>query len=167
VGDHDTVEDGGVKRIDHLNDPDAPAANRLVPGASAVVIDRAGRILLHRRDDNELWSIPGGGMEVGERIADTVVREVREETGLEVEPEAIVGIYSNPYHVVEYTDGEVRQQFSVCFACRLVGGELATSDESLDVGFFTPAEIEAMPMHESIRLRIRHYLEHRPQPVIG
>ena len=156
-----------MKRIDHLYDPDAPAANRLVPGASAVVLDEAGRILLHRRDDNELWSIPGGGMEVGERIADTVVREVREETGLEVEPEAIVGIYSNPHHVVEYGDGEVRQQFSVCFACRLVGGELATSDESLEVGFFTPAEIEAMPVHESIRLRIHHYLEHRPQPVIA
>jgi ADP-ribose pyrophosphatase YjhB (NUDIX family) len=167
VGDHDTVEDGGVKRIDHLNDPDAPAANRVVPGASAVVLDGAGRILLHRRDDNELWSIPGGGMEVGERIADTVVREVREETSLEVGPEAIVGIYSNPKHVVEYGDGEIRQQFSVCFACRLVGGELATSDESLEVGFFTPAEIEAMPVHESIRLRIRHFLEHRPQPVIG
>jgi ADP-ribose pyrophosphatase YjhB (NUDIX family) len=167
VGNHDTVEDGGVKRIDHLDDPDAPAANRVVPGASAVVLDGAGRILLHRRDDNELWSIPGGGMEVGERIADTVVREVREETGLEVEPEAIVGIYSNPQHVVEYGDGEVRQQFSVCFACRLVGGELATADESLEVGFFTPAEIETMPMHESIRLRVRHYLEHRPQPVIA
>jgi len=156
-----------VKRIDHLNDPDAPAANRIVPGASAVVLDEAGRILLHRRDDNELWSIPGGGMEVGERISDTVVREVREETGLEVEPEAIVGIYSNPQHVVEYGDGEIRQQFSVCFACRLVSGELATNDESLEVGFFTPAEIETMPMHESIRLRVRHYLEHRPQPVIG
>jgi ADP-ribose pyrophosphatase YjhB (NUDIX family) len=167
VVDHDTVEDGGVKRIDHLNDPDAPAANRVVPGASAVVLDEAGRILLHRRDDNELWSIPGGGMEVGERIADTVVREVREETGLEVEPEAIVGIYSNPQHVVEYSDGEVRQQFSVCFACRLVGGVLAISDESLEVGFFTPAEIEVIPVHESIRLRIRHDLEHRPQPVIA
>jgi hypothetical protein len=55
----------------------------------------------------------------------------------------------------------------VCFACRVVGGELATSDESLEVGFFTPAEIETMPMHESTRLRIRHYLEHRPQPVIA
>jgi hypothetical protein len=55
----------------------------------------------------------------------------------------------------------------VCFACRLLGGELTTSTESLEVGFFSPAEVEAMPMHESIRLRIRHYLEHRPQPVIA
>jgi ADP-ribose pyrophosphatase YjhB (NUDIX family) len=167
VGDHHTTEGGSVRRVEHLNDPHAPAANRLVPAASAVVVDQAGRILLHRRDDNELWSIPGGGMEVGERIADTVVREVKEETGLQVQAETLVGIYSNPQHVVEYGDGEVRQQFSVCFACRVVGGELATSEESLEVGFFTPAEIETMPMHESIRLRIRHYLEHRPQPVIA
>jgi ADP-ribose pyrophosphatase YjhB (NUDIX family) len=167
VGNHDPVEGSSVSRVEHFNDPDAPVANRLVPAASAIVVDHAGRILLHRRTDNELWSIPGGGMEVGERIADTVVREVREETGLEVEPEALIGIYSNPQHVVEYGDGEVRQQFSVCFACRLVGGEPATSNESLEVGFFTPAEIEAMPVHDSIRLRIHHYLEHRPQPVIA
>jgi ADP-ribose pyrophosphatase YjhB (NUDIX family) len=156
-----------VKRVEHFNDPNAPAANSLIPAASAIVIDQDGRILLHHRDDNELWSIPGGAMEVGERIADTVVREVEEETGLEVKPERVVGIYSNPQHVVEYADGEVRQQFSVCFACRVVGGDLAVSDESLEVGFFTPEQIEGMPMHESIGLRIRHYFEHRPQPVIA
>jgi ADP-ribose pyrophosphatase YjhB (NUDIX family) len=156
-----------VTRVDHFNDPDAPPANSLVPAASAVVVDQAGRILLHRRNDNDLWSIPGGAMEVGERIADTAVREVKEETGLDVQPEALVGIYTDPRHVVEYGDGEVRQQFSVCFACRVVGGDLAVSDESLEVGFFSPAEIEPMPMHESIRLRIRHYLQHRSQPVIA
>jgi ADP-ribose pyrophosphatase YjhB (NUDIX family) len=156
-----------VRRIEHFNDPEAPAANSLVPAASAIVVDDAGRILLHRRTDNTLWSIPGGAMEVGESIAETVVREVKEETGLDVEPERVVGIYSNPRHVVEYADGEVRQQFSICFACRLVGGQVALSDESSEVGFFTPAGIEAMPVHESIRLRIRHYLDRRPEPVIA
>jgi ADP-ribose pyrophosphatase YjhB (NUDIX family) len=156
-----------VRRIEHFNDPAGPPANSLVPAASAIVVDHAGRILLHRRTDNALWSIPGGAMEIGEAIADTAVREVKEETGLEVEPERVVGIYSNPRHVIEYADGEVRQQFSICFACRLVGGQVAVSDESSEVGFFTPAEIEAMPMHESIRLRIRHYLEHRSEPVIA
>jgi ADP-ribose pyrophosphatase YjhB (NUDIX family) len=156
-----------VSRIEHFNDPAAPAANRLVPAASAIVVDDAGRILLHRRTDNALWSIPGGAMEVGESIAETVVREVKEETGLDVAPERLVGIYSNPRHVIEYADGEVRQQFSVCFACRLVGGHPALSDESSEVGFFTPAQIQAMPVHESIHLRIRHYLEHRPEPVIA
>jgi ADP-ribose pyrophosphatase YjhB (NUDIX family) len=156
-----------VTRIEHFNDPDAPHANNLVPAASAVVVDQEGRILLHRRDDNQLWTIPGGAMEVGESIGQTVVREVKEETGLDVEPESIVGVYTNPRHVVEYGDGEVRQQFSICFACKAVGGQLATSDESPEVGFFSPAEIESMPIHDSIRLRIRHYLEHRPTAVIA
>ena len=106
-------------------------------------------------------------MEVGESIGQTVVREVREETGLEVEPYSIVGIYSNPRHVVEYGNGEVRQQFSICFACKAVGGQLTTSDESLEVGFFSPGEIDSMPMHESIRLRVRHFLERRTTPVIA
>jgi len=157
-----------VTRIDHYNDPNAPRANSIVPAASAIVTDDQGRILLQRRADNQLWSIPGGRMEVGETIAQTAVREVEEETGLQVEPERLVGTYSNPNHVVEYGDGEIRQQFSICFACHPVGGQLASStDESLEVGFFTPAEIEDLPMHPSIRLRIAHYLEHHDHPVIG
>jgi ADP-ribose pyrophosphatase YjhB (NUDIX family) len=167
MGHLDRMGAAGMTRIDHYNDPDAPKANSLVPAASAVVVDEAGAILLHRREDTKLWSLPGGAREVGESIGETVAREVKEETGLDVEPESIVGVYSNPRHVVEYGDGEVRQQFSICLACKVVGGQLATSDESLEVGFFSPAEIEAMPMHDSIRLRIRHYLEHRPAPVIA
>jgi ADP-ribose pyrophosphatase YjhB (NUDIX family) len=157
-----------MTRIDHYNDPDAPRATRIVPAASAIVTDEQGRILLHRRTDNQLWSIPGGGMEPGETITQTAVREVEEETGLKVETDRLIGIYSNPRHVVEYTDGEVRQQFSICFACNLIGGQLLDrADESLEVGFHTPQEIEGMPMHPSIRLRIRHYLENRDQPVIA
>ncbi len=106
-------------------------------------------------------------MEVGESIGETVVREVKEETGLDVVPEYIVGIYSNPKHVIAFSDGEVRQEFSVCFVCRIVGGELGVSEESFEVSFFTPDEVEQLPMHESNRMRIRHYLEHRVQPYIG
>jgi ADP-ribose pyrophosphatase YjhB (NUDIX family) len=157
-----------MTRIDHYNDPDAPPANSLVPAASAVVVDDQGRILLHRRSDSQLWSIPGGRMEVGESITQTVIREVEEETGLRVGAERLVGIYSNPNHVVDYGDGEIRQQFSICFACRPIGGHLATTtDESLEIGFFMPEQIEALPMHPSIRLRITHYLEYRDHPVIA
>ncbi len=100
-------------------------------------------------------------MKPGETIAETAVREVKEETGLDVEVVSLVGIYSNPNHVVEYSDGEVRQQFSVCFACRRVGGELATSDETSEVGYFSPDDLEDMDIHPSIRLRIQHFLEQR------
>jgi ADP-ribose pyrophosphatase YjhB (NUDIX family) len=145
-------------RVDYYDDPDAPAANSLVPGGSAVVADEAGRVLLQRRADSGRWALPGGTMEIGETLAQAVVREVREETGLAVEPTRIVGIYSDPKHVFAYDDGEVRQEFNVCLACRVVGGSLAAGEECLEVKFFEPAEIERLDLHPSIRLRIRHYL---------
>src|SRR6266699_2904193 len=157
----ESAEKQHTPRVDHLDDPKAPHANLRIPAASAIVTNAQGHILLQRRSDNNLWALPGGTMEIGESISQTVMREVREETGLLVEPERIVGIYSNPKHVVAYTDGEVRQEFSVCFTCSIVGGELHTSEESSELGFFTPQEIEHLAMHESIRVRVKHYLEHR------
>jgi ADP-ribose pyrophosphatase YjhB (NUDIX family) len=156
-----------VTRRDYLDDPNAPEANNLVPAASAIVVDGRGRILLHRRTDNEYWSIPGGAMEPGESIAETVVREVREETGIDVRVEKLLGVYSNPRHVVAYDDGEVRQQFSVCFLCTAVGGELTTSSETSEARFFELVDVDALSMHPSIRLRIQHYAENRPEPIIG
>ncbi len=154
-------------RIDHYHDPDAPRPNRLIPAASAVVADPDGRILLARRRDNELWTIPGGAMEPGESISQTAIREVKEETGIDVEVVSLVGIYSDPNHVVEYSDGEVRQQFSICFACRPVGGEPTPSDETSDVTYFAPDELDQVAIHPSIRLRIDHYLDRRAEPYLG
>jgi hypothetical protein len=80
-----------VSRVDYYDDPQAPAANSLVPAVSAVVVDDAGRLLLHCRQDNGLWVLPGGGLEVGESVGEAVVREVAEETGYQVEPMYVVG----------------------------------------------------------------------------
>ena len=156
-----------MTRIEHYHDPDAPRPNRLVPAASAVVADSDGRIVLARRRDNQLWTIPGGAMEPGETIVQTAMREVKEETGIEVEVVSLVGIYSDPHHVVEYADGEVRQQFSVCFACRPTGALGDRDDEMSEVGFFPPDAIGAMEIHPSIRLRIDHYLSGRAEPYLG
>jgi ADP-ribose pyrophosphatase YjhB (NUDIX family) len=148
-----------MTRTDYYHQPDAPKANSLVPGASAIVADGEGRIVLLRRSDNGRWALPGGVMDIGESIAHAVAREVREETGLQVEPERVVGIYTDPGHVFAFDDGEVRQQFSICFACRLVGGEIRASGESTDVRFFSPADIDRLDAHPSIRLRIADYLK--------
>lgn len=156
-----------MARVDYFHDPKAPPANSLVPGASAIVTSSEGKILLHRRSDNARWALPGGTMEIGESIGQTIVREVREETGLEVEIDHIVGIYSDPNHVFAYDDGEVRQEFSVCFACRMVGGALQTSAESTEVEFVGPEEVALLDMHESIRRRIRDHLDHRRTTVIA
>ncbi len=156
-----------VPRTDYFNDPQAPLPNSVVPAASAVVVNEGGELLLQRRSDNDQWALPGGTMDVGETLAQTATREVKEETGLDVEVTGIVGIYSDPSHVIEYPDGEVRQEFNVCFSARMLGGQLASSAESKEVRWVSPAELDALPMHESIRLRIRHYLERRAVPYIG
>jgi ADP-ribose pyrophosphatase YjhB (NUDIX family) len=155
-----------MTRTDYYHQADAPKANALVPGASAIVADNEGRILLQRRSDNGRWALPGGVMDIGESIAEAIAREVQEETGLTVEPERIVGVYTDPGHVFAYDDGEVRQQFSICFACRMVGGEVRPSTESTEVRFFPAADIDALNMHPSIRLRIEDYLKGEPAAFI-
>jgi 8-oxo-dGTP pyrophosphatase MutT (NUDIX family) len=90
-----------------------------------------------------------------------------EETGIDVEVTGVVGIYTNPIHVMAYDDGEVRQQCSVCFTTRMVGGQLATSSETSEVEFVAPARLDSLNIHPSMRLRIDHYLERRSAPYIG
>jgi ADP-ribose pyrophosphatase YjhB (NUDIX family) len=147
-----------VSRIDYYNDPQAPPANSLVPAASAIVVDGDGRLLLHRRQDNGKWALPGGAMELGESLRDCIIREVREETGFDVDVVGIVGTYTDPKHVYAYDDGEVRQEFSICFLCTVRGGSLGVSDESHEVRFVDATELDGLPMVPSIRLRIDDYL---------
>lgn len=154
-------------RIDYYNDPNAPAPNSVVPSTSAIVTDEHRRILLIKRRDNSLWALPGGGHDIGETIAATAVREVKEETGLDVEVTGLVGVYTNPHHVVAFTDGEVRQQFSLCFTTAVLGGELAIDHESTDIAWIAPDDIPNLDMHPSMRLRIEHYLQHRDRPYLG
>jgi ADP-ribose pyrophosphatase YjhB (NUDIX family) len=156
-----------VARIDYLNDPNAPKANSIVPSVTAVVPNERGELLLVHKTDNDLWALPGGAMDVGESIAETVVREVKEETGIDVEVTGVVGIYTNPNHVMAYDDGEVRQQCSICFTTRMLGGQLATSSETSEVKWVAPDRLNRLNMHPSMRLRIDHYLEQRSAPYIG
>jgi ADP-ribose pyrophosphatase YjhB (NUDIX family) len=111
--------------------------------------------------------MPGGAMELHESLIDSVVREVREETGFEVEVTALVGTYTDPLHVIAYTDGEVRRQFNICYAARIVGGTLRSSTESTEVRFVDPTELDSLPIHHTQRLRLDHYLSGRAQPYLG
>lgn len=156
-----------MARIDYLDDPSAPKANSFVPAVSAVVTDENDSILLILRTDNGYWSIPGGTVIPGESLKAATVREVKEETGIDCEVTGLVGIYSNPNHVAAYDDGEVRQEFSICFTTRMLGGTITTSSESAEVKFVPPDEIWSLRIHSSIQLRIRHYLESRSEPYIG
>ncbi len=119
-------------------------ATLLVPATAAIIRDEASRVLLIRRGDGRGWSLPGGLIEPGERVADSIVREVREETGLEVEPVRVVGVYSDPtFTHITYPNGDQVHFVSTTFECRVVGGELrADGQESLEVAYFSP---DALP----------------------
>jgi ADP-ribose pyrophosphatase YjhB (NUDIX family) len=105
-----------------LNDPNAPEPTTIAIAASAFVLDDAGRLLVIRRADNGLYALPGGRHELGETVTNTAVRETLEETGVTIDVNGLIGIYSNPAHVVATADGEVRQEFSICFRGRPVSG---------------------------------------------
>jgi 8-oxo-dGTP pyrophosphatase MutT (NUDIX family) len=154
-------------RTEYYDDPAAPAPNSLVPAASAVVVNDKGEILIQRRADSGNWALPGGTMDLGESLPDTAVREVREECGLYVELTGLVGIFTDPKHIIAYSDGEVRQQFNVCFTARVVGGTLAVSDESTAVEWVRPGDLDRYQMHVTQRLRLQHYASGASQPWLG
>ena len=156
-----------MARTEHYDDPTAPSPNSLVPAASAIVTNDRGEILMQRRVDNNFWALPGGTMDFGETIVQTAEREVREETGIDVRVDGIVGTFSDPRHIIEYSDGEVRQQFNICFHAKLVGGQLRSSNESTEVRWIPPRQLRDLEIHHSTRRRLEHFLQHPDTPHLG
>ncbi|WP_433871880.1 NUDIX hydrolase [Saccharopolyspora sp. CA-218241] len=156
-----------MPKKDYYDDPAAPPANSLVVAVATVVRDDSGRVLMIERTDNGLWAVPGGAQDVGESTRQAAEREALEETGVEIAITGIVGIYSDPRHVIAYDDGEVRQEFSIVFRARPVGGELRTSNESRRVHWVEPDRIAGLDIHSSMRLRIQHALEERAEPYLS
>jgi 8-oxo-dGTP pyrophosphatase MutT (NUDIX family) len=148
------------RRIEYLNDPDAPKPNSLVPAAGVLAVDHVGRLLLQRRRDTGQWAIPMGKQELGETVAQCAVRETEEETGVRVEVTGLLGIYSDPGHVVLYTsDGETRQEYEIILLGRPVSGEPAANDEASAAGWFTAAELDALDIHPTQWRQLRNWLD--------
>ncbi|MBI1258047.1 MAG: NUDIX domain-containing protein [Chloroflexi bacterium] len=135
------------------------ATARLSVGCSAVIFDELHeRILLTRRTDNGRWCLPGGAVEVGESVEETCVREVWEETGLEVRDLRLIGVYSSPDLIIEYADGNRKQIIALSFESEVVGGELGLSDETTEFGYFTPDEMQYIDVMEHHLQRIEDAL---------
>jgi len=155
------------RRIDYYDDPSAPKANSLVPSVNVVVVNDAGGILMIRRTDNDNWAVPGGAIDLGESVAQAAVRETVEESGIECEITGIVGIYSDPKHVLLYTsNGEVRQEFSIVLTAQPLSGQPTPSSETSEVRWVPVSEVREYTMDRSMRIRINDYLAHGESPVI-
>lgn len=127
----------------------------MIISATGIVVDHYGDILLIERDDTRTLAPPGGAAQIGELPAETVAREVREETGLIVMAVRLVGVYYVPTRPSDF--------LTLCFRCIMRGGEITTSEESPRVGFFktTPLPGPMLAIHQE---RIQRSLAHRGGP---
>ena len=113
-------------------------------GAFAVIFDDEGRVLVSRRVDSGWFNLPGGGVEPDESMPEGLMREVREETGLEVEVGRLVGVYSKPQ----------KHELVLVFRAKVTGGSMAPSDEADYHTWVTPAELDGVKLLPKHRERI-------------
>jgi ADP-ribose pyrophosphatase YjhB (NUDIX family) len=132
----------------YFRDPEAPAPN--VPRRVGVVglIERGGAFLVERRvDDAHQWAFVGGTLEQDEQLLDALHREVREETGFEIEHASLLGLFSDPTRIVAYPDGTVCRILSVAFRVAPRGdGEPVPSSESAGMVFVSRDELASLPL---------------------
>lgn len=126
----------------------------LVPGVTAVVINERGEVLLQLRRDTDSWAPPSGGVEPGETVAQCAIREVREETGIDIMPVAIVAVLSGAEYNVTYPNGDKLATVTTVFRCRPSHAEIprVNDDESQDIRYFKCDALpeEMLPRHRWI-----------------
>jgi 8-oxo-dGTP diphosphatase len=157
-----------VARQVHFHDPNAPRAVRVVPSAFVAAHDEQDRLLLVRRRDSGTWELPGGRVDVGESAVEAAVRETTEEAGVRVEVTGLVGLFTDPAHVVRSTSGEVRQQFVVCFRARPVWGRpRPDQSETVDAAWFDPSRAAALDVEPAMRHMIEQALSGKTEPCLS
>ncbi len=138
--------------------PDSP-----VVGVGAVIV-QDGRVLIIKRAHEPRqgeWSLPGGRVELGETLVDATRREIKEETGLDVDVGALIELFDR----VHRRDGQVQYHFVIAdFLCTPCGGTLTAADDALDVAWVTPEELEGYGVNEHAAAVIRKGLALNPRP---
>ena len=161
--------DAVVRLREYYQDPNAPRADDVLPAAFAAVRNIAGELLLVRRIDDGYWELPGGRLEVGETAAQAVIREVAEESGVDIALVGFSGVYSDPTHVLLDPDGTVHQQLALCFHA-----VPSTSDypqqprpdgiETQEAAWCATDALANLAMHPAMRMRVHDALTAPSQP---
>ena len=120
----------------------------LQDGAAAIIVNNEGQILLQSRADRDKWGLPGGCQELGERFQDTVLREVKEETNLEVKEEdlELIDIVSGASRRNDYPNGDVVINNTALYCIRNYSGELKWDNESKNMKFF---DLDNLPENQN------------------
>lgn len=150
-----------MARRDYFYDPNAPKPNSIHPAAAVALFDSGGNILLLRRKDNDKWTMPGGTLDFGESLTECAIREVREETGLQIHITGLIGTYTDPHILIEYSDGEVRQEFTLVYMAEADAGNLKIDDESKEAAWVPLLSAINLPLAESQRRRLKDVIEYQ------
>lgn len=147
-------------RTDYYYRNDAPAANSIKPASAVAILNSNHELLMLHRKDNKKWTMPGGTMEFGESLTDCALREVKEESGLDVVIKDIIGTYTDPNIRVAYSDGEVRQEFTIVYYGEALNYSVSLDDESSQYEWVSLEKILELPLADSQKRRIQDVIEY-------
>lgn len=156
-------------RTDYYYCDDAPAVNSIKPAAAVAILNQKRELLMLHRRDNQKWTMPGGTLEYGESMTECALREVKEESGLDVKIKDIIGIYTDPSIRIAYSDGEVRQEFTILYYGEVSSNDVILDEESSKFQWITLGNIFELPLADSQRRRIVDvvkYLQHGERRIV-
>lgn len=111
-------------------------------GASVIILDNSGRVLLHHRKDNDTWGLPGGAMEIGESLEETAIREANEEVGLICRNLKVFNVYSGEKLYYKYPNGDEVYNVTATYICKDFSGQIVVDEtEGKDARFFSVNDI--------------------------
>jgi ADP-ribose pyrophosphatase YjhB (NUDIX family) len=130
----------------------------LTPGVCAVIQNDKYQILLHKRSDNDLWTLPGGKMKIGESISECCKREIKEELNLNIKIIRIIGLYTSPDFVFDFGNDQIFQPFVVAFLCKSKTKDFQINSESTNAKWFDLAQISKLDVFPYTEKIISHAL---------
>ena len=130
--------------------------HKVTVGAFGIITNKQDEVLFCRRNDYDMWNLPGGGLEKNETPWGCVIREVKEETGLDVKVSRLVGVYAKPH----------KDEIIFVFICNVIGGKLTLNEEARDLKYFALDHIpqNTIPKHIG---RIKNYFEDKDRLYLG